>query len=113
MVHDWIFTAHHCLVDGRKDPIYTAVSDIDFDESGVILGEAIWTLMKEKLVIRDDVVAGAITTAVRSPLWQRGPLATGWMTSPVDILRRISPSLRNPIPLRKVSIRSDEDLPEV
>jgi hypothetical protein len=68
MVHDWIFTAHHCLADGRHDPAYQAVSNIGFDESGVILGEAIWTLMKEKLVSRDDVAANAITSAVRSPI---------------------------------------------
>lgn len=77
MVHDWIFTAHHCFVDERKDPIYTAVGDIGFKESGIILGEAIWTLMKEKLVVRDDVVAAAITAAVRSPfarkIWDGSP----------------------------------------
>ncbi|MHC2298026.1 hypothetical protein ACVJBD_002232 [Rhizobium mongolense] len=93
MVHDWIFTAHHCLVDGRKDPVYVAVSDIGFDESGVILGEAIWTLMKEKLVIRDDVVAGAITTAVRSPfakkIWDGSPGACENSAVTEDHLREI------------------------
>ncbi|WP_222280410.1 DUF1353 domain-containing protein [Rhizobium leguminosarum] len=55
MVHDWIFTAHHCISDGKKDPAYLAMADIDFHESGVILGEAIQTLMAENLVARNDV----------------------------------------------------------
>ncbi|TAZ83271.1 hypothetical protein ELH72_08350 [Rhizobium ruizarguesonis] len=68
MVHDWIFTAHHCISDGKKDPAYLAMADIDFYESGVILGEAIQTLMAEKLVKKNDVAKFAITTAVLSPV---------------------------------------------
>lgn len=68
MVHDWLFTAHHCLKDGKTDPIYQATADIEFDESGRILGEAIQTLMAERVVSENDVAKNAITAAVRSPI---------------------------------------------
>lgn len=71
MVHDWIFTAHHCLEDGKTDPVYQAIAGIEFDESGVILGEAIQTLMAQKLVSENDVAKTAITAAVRSPIAER------------------------------------------
>ncbi|MGR9148096.1 hypothetical protein ACU8MT_01370 [Rhizobium leguminosarum] len=77
MVHDWIFTARHCLDDGRRDPEYTALENIQFRESAVILGEAIHTLMKEKVVSENDVAKRAITEAVNSPIaaniWKGSP----------------------------------------
>ncbi|WHO71807.1 hypothetical protein [Rhizobium sp. BT03] len=71
MIHDWIFTARHCLDDGRRDPIYTAVEHIDFHDSAVVLGEAIHTLMKKNLVSENDVAKQAITEAVNSPIAAR------------------------------------------
>ncbi|MGO6845961.1 MULTISPECIES: hypothetical protein [Rhizobium] len=68
MIHDWIFTAHHCISDGKQDPAYLAMAKIDFHESGVILGEAIQTLMAKKLVEENDISKFAITTAVLSPV---------------------------------------------
>jgi hypothetical protein len=77
MVHDWLFTAHHCLEAGKTDPAYMAVADVRFDESGRILGEAIQTLMAQKVVSENDVAKSAITAAVRSPvarnIWNGGP----------------------------------------
>ncbi|WP_245294598.1 DUF1353 domain-containing protein [Rhizobium anhuiense] len=77
MVHDWLFTAHHCLEAGKKDPVYMAVADVGFDDSGRILGEAIQTLMAKKVVSKNDVAKTAITAAVRSPvarnIWDSGP----------------------------------------
>ncbi|MFF0919194.1 hypothetical protein ACFYE8_05760 [Rhizobium leguminosarum] len=68
MIHDWIFTAHHCLDDGRRDPIYTAVEHINFHDSAVVLGEAIHTLMTKNLVSENDIAKQAITEAVNSPI---------------------------------------------
>jgi hypothetical protein len=75
MIHDWIFTARHCLVDGEDDPKYGQVRDIDFDESAEILNEAISALVNQRQVRRDDLAIGAITGAVDSfvarDLWQK------------------------------------------
>jgi len=70
MVHDWLFTAHHCLMDGKTDRIYQ-VGNMEFDESGRVLGEAIQTLMAEKVVSENDVAKKAITAAVRSPIAEK------------------------------------------
>ena len=32
MVHDWLFVAHHCLLDGSSDPRFDPVRNVDFDE---------------------------------------------------------------------------------
>jgi hypothetical protein len=66
MIHDWLFTARHCLVDGTQDEKYNQVRDIGFDESAVILNEAISALVKQRQVKRDDLALGAITGAVDS-----------------------------------------------
>ncbi|PZM14123.1 hypothetical protein CPY51_12580 [Rhizobium tubonense] len=68
VVHDWLFTAHQCLSDGRTDKDYRALSDVDFDNSANILGEAIQALIKQRQVSRDDVAGSAITAAVASPI---------------------------------------------
>jgi hypothetical protein len=66
MVHDWLFTARHCLVDGHTDKKYDRVRDVDFDESAEILNEAISALVNQRLVKQDDLAIGAITGAVDS-----------------------------------------------
>jgi len=71
MIHDWIFTAHHCLAEGRTDAAYSAVRDIDFHQSAIVLGEAIHTLMKKNLVSENDVAKRAIAAAVNSPIAEK------------------------------------------
>ena len=41
MIHDWMFVARHCIVDGSSDKRFQQVRDVDFDQSATILGEAI------------------------------------------------------------------------
>ena len=66
MIHDWLFTAHHCIADGSSDPIYETVRDVDFNQSGTILIEAIRTLVAENKVKKNDVAVSLVNTGVRS-----------------------------------------------
>lgn len=66
MIHDWIFTAHHCKVDNPDSKIYDEIEGVRFEDSIRILGEGIQTLVATKLVNQDDVAANAITWAVGS-----------------------------------------------
>ena len=66
MIHDWLFVAHHCAVDGVSSPGVEALRGVSFEDSARILGEAIETLVAQKQVKREDLAAGAITAAVGS-----------------------------------------------
>ncbi|MER9254539.1 hypothetical protein NKI59_22510 [Mesorhizobium sp. M0598] len=66
MIHDWVFIAHHCIVDGSTENRFDQVRGIEFDDSAAILGEAIKALIKARQVAPDDVAPGAITSAVGS-----------------------------------------------
>ncbi|MEI8717355.1 hypothetical protein [Mesorhizobium sp. ISC11] len=66
MVHDWVFIAHHCIVDGSTEYRFDQVRGVEFDDSAAILGEAIKALIKARQVAPDDVAPGAITAAVAS-----------------------------------------------
>lgn len=71
MVHDWLFTVHHCWRLDKDDPAYAPYGDIDFEDSYRILDEAIETLVRDKVVKRNDVARSAITNAVASPVARR------------------------------------------
>jgi hypothetical protein len=64
MVHDWMFAARHCIVDGQDRPEYDSVREVDFELSGLILMEAIQTLVAERKVKENDVAASLIGAAV-------------------------------------------------
>ncbi|MGL4636473.1 MAG: hypothetical protein ACRCWF_10860 [Beijerinckiaceae bacterium] len=66
MVHDWLFTARHCLIDGATNPEYQQLRNVTFSDSAEILGEAIRTLVAEKKVKKDDFAGSTITGAVAS-----------------------------------------------
>jgi len=66
MIHDWLFTARHCIVDGTSSAQYDRVRDVDFGDSAVILAEAIRALVEAHKVQPNDLAGGAITTAVDS-----------------------------------------------
>lgn len=68
MIHDWIFTARHCIVDGLKDSRYDDVAKIKFNESALILAEVIKTLVVAKQVPKNDFAMFAISNAVDSPV---------------------------------------------
>lgn len=71
MIHDWIFTARHCLVDGQDSPKYDQVRNVGFDESATILNEAISALINHRKVKRNDLAIATITAAVDSVVARR------------------------------------------
>ena len=68
IVHDWLFTQHHCHYPGWEQ--------ISFDQSATVLGEVIETLMVRKLVPPDEEARALIESAVRTNiaknLWDNG-----------------------------------------
>lgn len=66
MIHDWLFTARHCLLDGTPDERHLALSDVSFEESAAILGEAIRTLVASGQVKPNDLAGWTITRAVET-----------------------------------------------
>jgi hypothetical protein len=86
MIHDWLFVARHCLVDGDLDPRYVAMSSVSFADSRDILDEAIRALVAERRVASNDVAAAAISAGVSSPvarrLWERRGACTSEKVRP-------------------------------
>ncbi|CAN7221006.1 hypothetical protein LJR231_000715 [Phyllobacterium sp. LjRoot231] len=89
MIHDWIFTARHCIVDGEDNPRFDQVRDVTFRDSAEILGEAIHGLIAEKRVQPNDLAGGAITTAVDSVvakrLWDETGACKDLIVKPEDV----------------------------
>jgi hypothetical protein len=54
MIHDWIYTARHGIVDGANDPRYADVMNVTFDESALILAEVVKTLVVSKQVPKNE-----------------------------------------------------------
>lgn len=40
MIHEWVFTAHHCIVDRMSNAQYDEIANVKFEDSAIILGEA-------------------------------------------------------------------------
>jgi hypothetical protein len=86
MVHDWMFVAHHCIVDGQDSPRFDQVRAVDFENSAEILGEAIQALIAERKVQPNDlagtVITGAVDSAIAKNLWDaRGACAASQVTA--------------------------------
>ena len=89
MIHDWMFVARHCIVDGRNDERFSQVRDVNFDDSAAILGELIKALVYAERVDPNDVAANAITGAVGSvvakQLWDKRGACQAQQVIPKDI----------------------------
>jgi hypothetical protein len=77
VIHDWIFFGRHCILDGQDDKRFDDVRNISFDESAVILAEAIRTLVDygqvPERVFAADIISNAVDTSIARQLWdQRG-----------------------------------------
>jgi hypothetical protein len=70
IMHDWIFAAHHCLVQGRPDPQdpveYAKVAKFGFEDSAELLAEVMKTLMVDNRVRTNAGVFNAISFGVDS-----------------------------------------------
>jgi hypothetical protein len=75
VIHDWIFASRACILAGKDGPQYNGIRDITFDESALILAEAIKTLVDYGQVRNNPFAANAISNAVDSSiaraLWDR------------------------------------------
>jgi hypothetical protein len=89
MIHDWVFTAHHCIVDGSTESRFDQVRGMEFDDSVAILGEAIKALVETRRVARKDVAPNVITGAVGSVfarnLWNEHGACKSLQVSAKDI----------------------------
>lgn len=89
MIHDWLFTAHHCIVDGENSKRFDQVRNVSFKDSAKILGEAIRGMVKANKVQEDDIAGTAITAAVGSSiaerLWNKQGVCTASKVKPEDI----------------------------
>ncbi len=68
IIHDWLFDAHHCNLQGHED--------ITFKDSARLMGESIKTLMETEKVPKDKAlfanVVGAVETPIARGLWETG-----------------------------------------
>lgn len=89
MIHDWVFIAHHCIVDGSTEKRFDQVRGVSFDDSAAILGEAIKALTATRQVAPNDVAPSAITAAVGSVvaknLWDEKGTCKSLQVSAKDI----------------------------
>ncbi|MER8632285.1 hypothetical protein NKH55_21255 [Mesorhizobium opportunistum] len=89
MIHDWIFIAHHCIVDGSTEKRFDQVRGVEFDDSAAILGEAIKALIATRQVAPNDVAPSPITAAVESGiaknLWDEKGACKSLQVSAKDI----------------------------
>ncbi|MEI9417453.1 hypothetical protein [Mesorhizobium sp. Cs1321R2N1] len=89
MIHDWVFIAHHCIVDGNTEKRFDQVRGVGFKDSAAILGEAIKALIATRQVAPNDVAPGAITAAVGSVvaknLWDEKGACESLQVSAKDI----------------------------
>jgi hypothetical protein len=87
VVHDWIFHAHYCLKDTRRQTfvdyrgrsIFRDVESIEFHEASLVLAEVIKTIEDNEQVALHKVPAELISAAVDSPfgaaIWESGQCA--------------------------------------
>lgn len=75
MIHDWLFVARHCNLDGMATEEERKVADMSFRESAQIVAEAIKTLVEAGRVQPNDVAATVIPNAVAGSkakeIWNR------------------------------------------
>ncbi|WP_424830899.1 hypothetical protein [Ruegeria sp.] len=85
MVHDWLFIAHHCNVDGTPTEEEKRMSDLNFSDSAIIMAEAIKSLQVSGQVQNNDVSGFAVSSAVSGPisrsLWNRKGACEGHRVS--------------------------------
>lgn len=85
MIHDWLFIANHCLLDGTPSEEQKKFEGMDFHTSAVIIAEAIRSLQISGKVAPNDVAAFAVASAVAGPIsarkWKRRGACAGHTVS--------------------------------
>jgi hypothetical protein len=90
MIHDWLFVARRCITDGSATAEERKMEALTFDESALVLAEVIETLVQTRRVIRNDVAASVISSAVAGPLsrdlWEEKGACKERRVKPNDVL---------------------------
>lgn len=85
MIHDWLFIAHHCVVDGTPTEEEAKMNGLTFKDSAVIIAESIKALQISGQVSRNDIAASTISSTVAGPisraLWNRTGACEGHRVS--------------------------------
>lgn len=68
MVHDWLFVARHCNVDGTPTEEERKMAAITLQDSAEILASSIKALVASGRVKRNDVAGSTISGAVAGPI---------------------------------------------
>ena len=88
MIHDWLFVARHCNLDGTPTEAEAELAGIEFHDSAIIIAEAIKTLAETGRVRRNDVAGSVISSAVAGPisrkLWNERGACEGSRVSDAD-----------------------------
>ena len=83
-IHDWIFFARHCRIDGKDGPWFDDVRNISLDDAAFILAEVIKTLIDYGQVRNNAFAGNVISNAVDSTI------AAAFWNQP-NACRRVSP----------------------
>ena len=88
MVHDWLFVARHCNVDGTPTKEERKVENMDFQTSADIIAESIKTLVASDRIRENDVAPRVISSAVAGPIaraiWDRPGVCAANRVSDAD-----------------------------
>ncbi|MEM1237620.1 MAG: hypothetical protein AAGI10_11655 [Pseudomonadota bacterium] len=71
MIHDWLFIARFCNVDGTPTELEATMEGMDFQASADIIAEAIKTLVDDNRVKENDVAPRVISSTVAGPISRR------------------------------------------
>jgi len=98
MVHDWLFVARKCALDGQATPEEAVVAEMPFIESAEIAAEAIKSLIAAGKVQPNDVAPQAISYVVAGPvsrqLWNKKGGCQRIKPEHLAMIRRALPSVQ-------------------
>jgi len=88
MVHDWLYVARHCNLDGTATAEEQRMNGMDFQTSADIIAEAIKTLVASDRISKNDVAPRVISSVVAGPvsreIWERSEACEAARVSDAD-----------------------------
>lgn len=90
MIHDWLFVARHCNVDGEATQEEQKIAGMEFQTSADIIAEAIKTLVRQERIKDNDVAPRVISSTVAGPIsrgfWEKEGACKASRVSEMDRL---------------------------
>ncbi|WP_282053038.1 hypothetical protein [Phaeobacter inhibens] len=71
MIHDWIFAARHCNLDGEPTAYEAEFASMKFETSAELIAESIKALIESGRVSANDIAAPTISYTVSGPISRR------------------------------------------